>query len=482
MRDRLRTLLDYLNSQKLDYADVRFREDAEERIGTENDVLSSCENKKNGGIGIRVLNKGRWGYAATPLLDQDQLIKTAQKAIKISEAAAKIQQEPICLTQEKSHQFVYRSPLVKDPWSVSIKDKANVLFHVFESVKTKKFVRKVNGVLLFKKSHQILLTSEGADLENHVCYSSGMYTITAVGGGTFQTRNFQECPRAAGYEWIEQQPFVERASEIAEQAYEKIFSPQGPVGKTDLILMPSHLMLTIHESVGHPTELDRVLGWEANFAGTSFATPEKLNDFQYGSEKVNFSADNTIPEGVASVGFDDDGIPSQAWDVIREGRLVDYATTRETAHFIGQSSSHGCNRAMSYAFQPINRIPNLSLLPGSKPVSLEDLISDTEDGILIDGRGSFSIDQRRLNFQFGGDYFQKIEKGQIVGSLSDVTYQSITPQFWNSCDAICDDRFWELYGALYCGKGEPMQLVSMSHGCSPARFRGIDVGGALLND
>ncbi len=247
----------------------------------------------------------------------------------------------------------------------------------------------------------------------------------------------------------------------------------------DLVLLPSHLVLTIHESVGHPTELDRVLGWEANMAGTSFATTDKLGNFRYGSPLVNLKADNTLPGGLATWGWDDDGVPSKAWHIVKDGILVNYGTTRDVAHYIGAEESMGCNRADSYSSQPINRIPNLSLMPGKEPTTLEDIISDTEEGILIDGRGSFSIDQRRYNFQFGGDFFQKIENGKITGPLRDVTYQAITPQFWGSMDKIADQRFWEPWGITNCGKGEPMQSMQMSHGSAPARFRNIEVGGAL---
>ncbi|MEA1972016.1 MAG: TldD/PmbA family protein, partial [Candidatus Cloacimonadota bacterium] len=222
----------------------------------------------------------------------------------------------------------------------------------------------------------------------------------------------------------------------------------------------------------------RVLGWEADFAGISFATPEKLKNYQYGSKLVNFSGDNTLEAGLATAGYDDDGVPGQKWSIIKDGILNEYGTTRETAPFIGESMSRGCNRATYYYDIPINRIPNLYLEPGKEKLSPQDLISDTEDGIYIEGRGSFSIDQHRVNFQFGGDMFWEIKNGKKTRPLKKIIYKSNNPEFWNSVDAICDKRFWEPFGVTNCGKGQPMQVGRMTHGASPTRFRNIRVGGS----
>ena len=249
------------------------------------------------------------------------------------------------------------------------------------------------------------------------------------------------------------------------------------IAVVSLILMPSHLALTIHESVGHATELDRALGMEESLAGRSFAVPELLGKLKYGSPAVSFRADNTLPGGLATMGWDDDGVPGQAWDIVRDGLFVGYSTNREVAGHIGQTRSMGSNRADSWASFPIVRIPNLSLQPGPDRLSLDELIADTSDGILIDGMGSFSIDQMRMNFQFGGNAFFEIANGKVGPQLRDVTYQSITTDFWNACDGVCDERFWQSYGILNCGKGDPMQVSRMTHGASPARFRNILVGG-----
>jgi len=251
-----------------------------------------------------------------------------------------------------------------------------------------------------------------------------------------------------------------------------------PEGRKDLILLPSHLALTMHESIGHATELDRVLGMEESCAGSSFATIDKLGTLKYGSPIMNIVCDNTYPEGLASMGYDDDGVQCQRWDMIRNGILVDYKTNRETCHAIGAKRSHGSCRADSWASIPIMRQSNFSLEPGDQPRTLEELIADTRDGILIDGMGSFSIDQKRVNFQFGGDCFWEIKKGKRRSMLKDVTYQAITTEFWGSLDALCDKRFWEPHGVMGCGKGDPMQVAQMSHASVPSRFRQIRVGGA----
>ncbi|MBF0360426.1 MAG: TldD/PmbA family protein [Oligoflexia bacterium] len=484
-------LLEVLNflvaSGKIDYADVRYRETFTEDIITSNNVLKNYNNHDDRGVGIRVLKDGCWGFASTSKFnDIDSLLKYANIAIEIAKQASYFQNHNssnrIKLTKLTADQIIregkYKTPIVIDPFKVTAKDKLNILFAVHENVKNKQGFKRIDGTMKFKKFHQFFYSSEGSRIENEIYLNDVSYTITVVEDGDFQSRTFFGIPKTAGFEWILAQPIVEDSTRLAEEALIKLKASKVTPAKRDLIILPSNLHLTIHESVGHPTELDRVLGWEANFAGTSFATPEKKGNFQYGSDIVNFRADNNLSGGLATIGFDDDGIPSKSFDIIKDGILVGYSTTRETAHLIGESESMGCNRADSYALMPINRIPNLSLMPGKKLLTLEELIADTEDAILIDGRGSFSIDQQRLNFQFGGDFFQEIKNGKIVGPLRDVTYQAISYEFWRSCDAICDQRFWQTHGTLNCGKGEPSQTQHMTHGASPARFRNISVGGA----
>ncbi|MBF0297253.1 MAG: TldD/PmbA family protein [Oligoflexia bacterium] len=481
--------MDYLLSEvinflreksSLEYADVRYRETLSEDIITLNNVLKQYNNVDERGVGIRVLKNGCWGFAATSDLSKESLLKSAKLALEIADNSSVFQYNKIKLTKDKiPMEGKFKTPIMIDPFKVNAKDKLNILFQVYEQVKDKKAFKRLDGQMRFKKYHQMLYNLDGAKIENEIYLNDISYTVTVVDNGDFQSRTFYGIPKSAGYEWILAQPVVESSALIAEEALIKLKATKCSLGRKDLIILPSNLLLTIHESVGHPTELDRVLGWEANYAGTSFATIEKRGNFKYGSELINFRVDNNLEGGLASIGFDDDGIPSKSFDIIKDGILVGYSSTRETASIIGDSESMGCNRADSFSVMPINRIPNLSLMPGKKTLSLDDLIADTEDGILIDGRGSFSIDQQRLNFQFGGDFFKQIKNGKIVAALRDVTYQAISYEFWRSCDAICDKRFWQPYGTLGCGKGEPTQSQHMTHGSAPARFRNISVGGAL---
>ncbi|MDD3143023.1 MAG: TldD/PmbA family protein, partial [Candidatus Cloacimonetes bacterium] len=319
----------------------------------------------------------------------------------------------------------------------------------------------------------------GTRLETNTQWITPMITATAVHEGDSQSRSFNEGGKAIGWEWIESLNLTEKAKQIAEEALIKVKAePLGPEARRTLILDPIHLGLTMHESVGHPTELDRVLGWEADYAGISFATPEKLKNYRYGSEIINFVGDNTLSEGLATLGFDDDGVPGQKWHIIKDGILNEYGSTRDTAMEIGLEYSRGCNRATYYSDQPINRIPNLYLLPGTKELSPSELIADTEDGVYIQGQGSFSIDQHRVNFQFGGDFFWEIKNGKLFRPVKKVIYKSCNPEFWNSCDAICDERHWRPFGVINCGKGQPSQSARMTHGAATARFRNIRVGGS----
>jgi TldD protein len=332
--------------------------------------------------------------------------------------------------------------------------------------------------MTLRKDERLLLNTDGADLSSEVVTTATGYQATAVGDGDAKTRAYTPPPRTAGYENIDAADLLANAPRVAEQALEHLRARECPMTVTDLILDPLNLALTMHESVGHATELDRALGYEESLAGRSFATPDKLRNLRYGSESVTFVADNTLPGGLATNGFDDDGVSGQRWEIVDHGLFSGYSTSREVAGEIGLERSTGASRADHWSSTPIVRIPNLSLMPGEKRLSLEELIADTDDGIYIEGMGSFSIDQMRCNFQFGGDAFWEIKHGKVVGMLENVTYQSMTTDFWGSCDAVCDERFWVPNGVLNCGKGDPMQVAQMTHGASPARFRRVKVGAA----
>ena len=270
---------------------------------------------------------------------------------------------------------------------------------------------------------------------------------------------------------------IEDARAAGRQAKQKLTAKSVAPGKYDLVLSPEHLWLTIHESVGHPTELDRVLGYEANYAGTSFATLDKWQSkkFKYGSERVNIVADKVTPGSLGAVGYDDEGIKCKQWDIIKDGILVNYQATRDQAHIINEKESHGCSYADSWSSVQFQRMPNISLAAGKKKLSPDQMVADVKKGIYIVGAGSFSIDQQRYNFQFGGQLFFEIVNGKIGAPLEDVAYESNTQEFWNACSAICDESDWRLGGSFFDGKGQPSQVSTVSHGSSTTRFNGINV-------
>jgi TldD protein len=320
-------------------------------------------------------------------------------------------------------------------------------------------------------------STDGSRIEQYIIRGMPVFTVTAVdrAAGDFQTRNSLGGPQSMGYEYVRTHDWVKEAKQAGEEAVMKLKAKRVTPGTYDLILHPSHLWLTIHESVGHSTELDRALWWEANFAGTSFLTPDKTGQLQFGAKRVNFFADRTQPAGLATVAYDDEGVPGQKWYLVKEGVFVDWQTTRDLAPLIGRKQSYGCLHAQSWSDVPFPRMPNVSLEPAKEDVSLEQLIGGVDNGILIYGNGSFSIDQQRYNFQFGGQTFWEIKQGKITGMLRDVAYQSRTTDFWNSCDGLGGPSTYALGGALNDGKGEPPQSNAVSHGCPVARFRNVNV-------
>ncbi|HZN04781.1 MAG TPA: TldD/PmbA family protein, partial [Candidatus Polarisedimenticolia bacterium] len=301
-------------------------------------------------------------------------------------------------------------------------------------------------------------------------------TATAVEKGRkTKSRTYRPHAVAAGWEAVERARYADHARRIAEEAVAHLKAPSVDPGTKDLVLMPSHLGLTIHESLGHSTELDRALGYEADLAGTTFLTPDKLGKFRVGSDLVNVNGDRVRPESLSTCGWDDDGVKTRQFPLFKKGIFSGYQTIRDQAHLIGQEESTGCCYADSYASVPFQRMPNVWLEPAQEPVSLDDLVSGVDEGILIDGRGSWSIDQQRYNFQFGGDVFWEIKGGKVGRMLADVAYQSRTPDFWQACDGLGGDATWENVGLQNDGKGQPQQVNAMSHGCPPARFRRVNV-------
>ena len=375
-----------------------------------------------------------------------------------------------------SYQDSWQTPIKKSSFDVSVEDKVNLLFSVNEKAKSlgadfcSSFITSVNEWKYFG-------SSEGSYIKQDLHRLWPEFTVTLVDkdSGKFDSIDSKTVPIGKGYEYVEEYDFISDVEKAVEEVKMKQKARSIEPGKKDLILDPSHMWLTIHESCGHSTELDRALGFEANYAGTSFVTPDKLGKLKFGSEHISMVGDRTQKDGLATRGYDDDGVKTTSFDIIKEGTFVGYQTTREMAKFVNEKTSNGCAYADSWEHFPIQRMPNVSLQPGKKKLSLNDLISDTEDGIYIVGSGSWSIDMQRYNFQFTGQNFWEIKNGKIIGMVRDLAYQGNTVDFWNSCDAVCDESEYKLGGSFSCGKGEPGQVSPVSHGSSPARFRNINI-------
>lgn len=463
-----------------DYADIRIQKSTSETIYLHNLSLKNTSTDITEGYGIRVFKNGAWGFAHSNVFAEDQVRATVKRALDIALLSASARKgNGLTLATERSYIASYRTPVQCDPFQLPLKEKVDLMLEVNRMMMNYEGIRQAVFYLLMHKDEKLFASTLGTRLDINTQFINPLITATAVMDGDSQSRTFDEGGRATGWEWVTALDLTEKAKQIAEEAIIKVKADTlKEEARRTLILDPNHLGLTMHESVGHATELDRVLGWEADYAGISFATPEKLGNYKYGSEIVNFVGDNTLNEGLATAGFDDDGVPNQRWFIIKDGILNEYGSTRDTAPQIGLVHSRGCSRATNYYNQPINRIPNLYLLPGKQELTPAQLIADTDDGVYIQGRGSFSIDQHRVNFQFGGDFFWEIKNGKLHRPLKKVLYKSCNPEFWNACDAICDERFWRPFGVVNCGKGQPNQTGRMTHGAAPARFRKIRVGGS----
>ena len=463
-----------------DYADIRIQRNTNEMIYLRNMSLKNTSLRDSYGYGIRVFLKGAWGFAHSNEFSEKSVIKTVKRAFALAEQSRRVLYNGgLTLATERSYIDSYQTPFEIDPFSIPLSEKVELMMDVNKTLLGYNEIKQAMFMLNCSKEEKLFASTLGTELEIETMFIEPTFRAVAVTPKDSQSRAFRDGGVATGWEYMLGIDWQEKAEKVAQEAIMKVKadSLKGEKRRT-LILDPIHLSLTMHESVGHPTELDRVLGWEADFAGISFATPEKLGKYQYGSKIVNFVADNTLEGGLATAGYDDDGVPNQKWYIIKDGILQEYGTTRDTAAQIGLEMSRGCNRATNYYDFPINRIPNLYLEPGQTELSPNDLFADTEDGIYIEGQGSFSIDQHRVNFQFGGDMFWEIKNGKKVRPLKKIIYKSNNPEFWNSVDAICDERYFRTFGVSNCGKGQPGQVGKMTHGGATARFRNIRVGGS----
>ena len=459
------------------YADIRINRYRFEAVSAREQQVQNVSRSQSFGFGVRALVKGTWGFAASRTVTPEEVRRVTQQAVEIARANSVFQRRPVRLVPAPKVVDKWRSSFAKDPFDVPIEEKIAFLLRLNETAMKIEGVSFVNSAVLFVNEQKYLATSDGSRVEQYTIRSFPNFQVTAVnrGSGDFQTRASFGGPQGLGYEYLETYPWLTEAEQAGREAVAKLRAKSVEPGKYDLVLHPSHLWLTIHESVGHPTELDRALLWEANYAGTSFLTPDKTGKLQFGSKIVNFVADRTQKGGLATVGYDDEGVPGQRWHLVKDGVFVDWQTTRDLAPLVGHKKSYGCLFADSWGSVPFPRMPNVSLEPAKENVSLDDLLGGVERGILIYGNGSYSIDQQRYNFQFGGQTFWEIEKGKVKGMLRDVAYQSRTTDFWNACDALGGPQTYQLGGSFNDGKGEPGQSNAVSHGCPPARFRQINV-------
>ena len=480
--------LDAARSAGAAYADVRINQNRSQSIATRERRVQGISDSTTFGFGVRALANGAWGFAASRDLTRDEVARVARQAVDQARANSATTTRPVVLAPAPAETGTWRAAAKVDPFDVAIEDKVALLLAANEAAMAVKGARFVNSGMFFLREDKTFANSDGSFIVQTLYRSQPFVNVTAVSSDMtdFQSRQSNDiAPRGRGYEHITEANLTTNAARWAEEAVQKLSAKPVEVGRYDLVLHPNHLWLTIHESIAHPTELDRVMGYEANYAGTSFLSPPEdyLGKFRYGPDFMNVRADRSQEGSLSACGWDDEGVKPDEYYIVRNGILDDYQTTREQATWLDwwyksrrrETRSHGNSYAQSWADVQFQRMPNVSLLPGERDTTWEDLIAATDRGIAIIGDGSFSIDQQRYNAQFGGQVFWEIRGGKIVGMLKDVAYQLRTPQFWNSMDMIGGPRSYFLGGAFNDGKGQPSQSNAVSHGCVPARFRDVSV-------
>lgn len=479
------------------YADVRIGRYLNQIVSTREKRVQGLANTESFGVGIRVIANGTWGFAATNVVTADGIKKATERALAVAKANSKFQKEPVKLAPVKGYgEVTWKTPIQKNAFEVPVSEKVELLLSA-NAAAQKGGASFANSNLFQINEQKYFASTDGSYIDQDIHRIWPTFNVSAIdrASGKFKSRDAMSAPMGLGYEYMIpkaedklQSPvgmtlyknsydIIEDITMAASQVKEMINAKSVEPGKYDLVLEPNHLGLTIHESVGHPLELDRILGYEANYAGTSFATLDKLKSgtFNYGSKQVNIFADKTQPGSLGAVGYDDEGVQCKRWDLIKEGIFVGVQAIRDQAHIVGEKESHGCCYSQSWSDVQFQRMPNVSLAPGKEPYSAEQMVKDVEKGIYIAGRGSYSIDQQRYNFQFGGSVFYEIKDGKIAGMLNDVAYQSNTQEFWNSCVKVCDEKDYRFFGSFNDGKGQPSQSSAVSHGSSTARFNGVNV-------
>lgn len=481
MRELANRALDIAQQLGASYVDVRVMERTTEGIEVKNGRVAGVSSGTSSGFNVRVIVNGAWGFASSATMDDvGEVERIAKQAVQIARASALVAGAPVQLSPLAAQHGFYRTPMERDPFTVPLNQKVQLLLDADAAMRSVSGVALTTGNIEYSREHKVFVSSEGSEVEQELFDTGAAISASAVDAESseIQTRSYPNSfgrqAGTSGYEFIEAMNLVNHGARIGEEAVRLLTAPQCPSGRRTIILDAPQVALQVHESCGHPIELDRVLGMEAGFVGKSFLTIDKLNgQYRYGSDIVNITADATIPAGLGTFGWDDEGVPAQRTPIVTNGIFTGYLMSRDTAPMLGLNSN-GCVRADSWNRLPMIRMTNVSLEPGTW--TLDDLIADTDDGIFMSINKSWSIDDRRLNFQFGVEMAYEITHGKLGQVLKNATYTGITPQFWGSCDAIGNRDEWTVWGTPNCGKGEPMQVMRTGHGAAPARFRNVQVG------
>lgn len=450
----------------------------DQNLAVKNNVPEEVNLSRTKGFGIRVLANGSWGFAASIDVTNNGIVKIARKAVDIARASAKVNQKPVQLNEAEKKKAKYSTPIKKDPFKVPLEEKMDILMQAERIIADQSPSIKVScSFFRAMREEKLFLSTESVEIHQRILWCGGGLMGVAIKNGEVQRRSYPSSFRGnfstSGFEFFESLDLIKEAERTGREALQLLEAEKCPSTTKDLIITGDQLALQIHESCGHPTELDRALGMEADYAGTSFLTPDKLGSLKYGSEKVNIVADATEPGGLGTFGYDDEGTPAKKVYLIKNGTFVGYQSSRETASLLGLEESSGGMRADSPLKLPLIRMTNINLLTGDWKA--EEMIEDTQDGIIMETNRSWSIDDRRVNFQFGTEIGWKIKDGSKEGVVKNPTYTGITPQFWGSCDAISKDD-WRMWGTPNCGKGVPGQVMYVGHGCGTARFKNVQVG------
>jgi len=470
--------LSLAKAQGASYADFRLCRYQTEYYEARERRLEESSIGFSAGFNVRVLLNGTWGYAGSPLATDDEVSAATVRALEMARAAARVESRPFVLEEIPAYRDRWDMPMQTDPFLISADLKISKLLEINEAA-LKSGANYATAALGFVRDEKFFASSRGSAIEQTRVRVLPDMEVTVIdqATGKFASVASLAAPRGAGYDYVQSYDFVGEAAKNAQNAREKLAAKPVEPGEYDLVLDPTNLWLTIHESVGHPTELDRALGWEANFAGTTFCTPDQLGKLRYGSELMTVIADRSQEGGLSTVGYDDDGVRSsgEEFPIIEKGIFQNYQMAIGQAQLIGRQKSNGCSFAEDWSCFPIQRMPNVSLQPNPQPCKLDDLIGDVRHGLYVVGNGSWSIDQQRHNFQFGGQLFYEIRHGKIAGMVRDAAYQGSTVEFWNSLAGLGDKSTYFLGGAPNCGKGQPEQSAPVSHGAVPALFRGVTV-------